>query len=42
MLVGLGGNNGSTFLAGILANSKKLEWESKTGTWKANFFGSFT
>jgi myo-inositol-1-phosphate synthase len=24
MLVGLGGNNGSTFVAGILANKKKL------------------
>jgi myo-inositol-1-phosphate synthase len=29
MLVGLGGNNGSTFVAGILANKKKLSWEAK-------------
>lgn len=29
MLVGLGGNNGSTFLAGILANKKMIEWETK-------------
>lgn len=29
MLVGLGGNNGSTVAAGILANQKKLEWETK-------------
>lgn len=42
MLVGLGGNNGSTFVAGILANKKKLEWETKNGTVKANFYGSFT
>ena len=31
MLVGLGGNNGSTFVAGILANKKKLMWETKQG-----------
>ncbi len=42
MLVGLGGNNGSTLVAGILANKKKLSWETKNGTVKANFFGSFT
>lgn len=42
MLVGLGGNNGSTFVAGILANKKNLTWETKTGTQKANFYGSFT
>lgn len=29
MLVGLGGNNGSTFVAGILANKNKLHWETK-------------
>jgi len=29
MLVGLGGNNGSTFVAGILANKKNLTWETK-------------
>ena len=42
MLVGLGGNNGSTFVAGLLANKKKLEWDSKVGPQKANFYGSFT
>ena len=26
MLVGLGGNNGSTFTAGILANKRQLSW----------------
>ncbi len=31
MLVGLGGNNGSTLVAGILANKKKITWEAKTG-----------
>ena len=42
MLVGLGGNNGSTMVAGILANKKKISWESKNGVQTANFYGSFT
>lgn len=42
LLVGLGGNNGSTLVAGILANKHKLAWETKNGTVNANFFGSFT
>jgi len=42
MLVGIGGNNGSTFVAGLLANRKKLCWETRTGTRQANFLGSFT
>jgi myo-inositol-1-phosphate synthase len=42
MLVGLGGNNGSTLVAGILANKKKLTWETKNGVANANFYGSFT
>jgi myo-inositol-1-phosphate synthase len=42
LLVGLGGNNGSTLVAGILANKKKISWESKNGVQTANFYGSFT
>lgn len=42
MLVGLGGNNGSTLVAGLLANKQKLSWETKNGTVHANLFGSFT
>jgi myo-inositol-1-phosphate synthase len=42
MLVGLAGNNGSTFTAGILANRKQMTWETKNGEAKANFYGSFT
>lgn len=42
MLVGLGGNNGSTFTAGILANRKQMQWETKNGTHSSNFYGSFT
>lgn len=29
MLVGLGGNNGSTFVAGILANKQKMTWATR-------------
>ena len=42
MLVGLGGNNGSTFTAGILANKRQQMWETKRGMEKPNFFGSLT
>jgi myo-inositol-1-phosphate synthase len=42
MLVGLGGNNGSTLVAGILANRHKMTWATKQGTASANFYGSFT
>lgn len=42
LLVGMGGNNGSTLVAGLLANKHKLSWETKTGIQHANFYGSFT
>jgi len=42
MLVGLGGNNGTTFTAGVLANRRQLTWATRNGEQKANFFGSFT
>lgn len=42
MLVGLGGNNGSTFTAGVIANRKKMTWATKSGESSANFYGSFT
>ena len=42
MLVGLGGNNGTTFTAGILANQKGQSWETKRGIEHPNFYGSFT
>lgn len=40
MLVGWGGNNGSTVTAGILANKRKLAWETREGVQKANYYGS--
>lgn len=42
MLVGLSGNNGSTFVAGVLANRRQLSWQTRNGEQKANFYGSFT
>ena len=40
MLVGLGGNNGTTVTAGIIANRQGLEWETKEGKRGANYYGS--
>ncbi|XP_018330279.1 inositol-3-phosphate synthase [Agrilus planipennis] len=42
MLVGWGGNNGSTFTAAILANKLGLSWPTKKGIQHANWFGSIT
>ena len=42
MLVGWGGNNGSTLTAGLIANQKKIEFQTRQGKKKANFFGSLT
>lgn len=38
MLVGWGGNNGSTITAALLANKLKLSWETKNGLIKANWY----
>jgi len=40
MLVGMGGNNGSTCIAGAIANKLNMTWETKEGTKKANYWGS--
>jgi myo-inositol-1-phosphate synthase len=42
MLVGWGGNNGSTFTAAILANKEGLSWPTRRGVQKANWYGSIT
>jgi len=42
MMVGLGGNNGSTLTAGLIAHKNNTTWESKKGTHTPNFYGSFT
>ena len=40
MLVGWGGNNGSTLTASIIANRDSLTWRTKNGIQKSNYFGS--
>lgn len=40
MLVGWGGNNGTTITAGILANRRGLVWETRNGSQAANYYGS--
>ena len=40
MLVGWGGNNGSTVTAGIIANRRGLSWETREGPQAANYYGS--
>jgi myo-inositol-1-phosphate synthase len=40
MLVGWGGNNGSTVTAGIIANRRKLSWDTREGPRSANYYGS--
>jgi len=40
MIVGLGGNNGSTVIAGVIANREGICWRTKTGVQTPNYFGS--
>ncbi len=40
MLVGLGGNNGTTVTAGIIANRRSLVWDTREGERAANYYGS--
>eukprot|EP00388_Colpodella_angusta_P012677 GDKJ01032092.1.p1 GENE.GDKJ01032092.1~~GDKJ01032092.1.p1 ORF type:complete len:539 (+),score=144.67 GDKJ01032092.1:123-1619(+) len=42
MLVGLGGNNGTTVTGGILANKYNICWETKEGLQHPNYYGSLT
>lgn len=42
MLVGWGGNNGSTLTAGVLANRYDVRWRTRTGEKRANYYGSLT
>lgn len=42
MLVGLGGNNGSTFTSAVLANRHKVVFNTKRGKIAANYYGSVT
>ena len=42
MLVGWGGNNGSTVTGAILANKLGLEWQDREGVKTPNYWGSVT
>lgn len=42
MLVGWGGNNGSTLTAALIANRQDLQWPTRCGWQSANFYGSLT
>jgi myo-inositol-1-phosphate synthase len=42
MIVGFGGNNGSTLLASCIANREGITWRTKNGVCHPNYFGSIT
>jgi len=42
MMVGWGGNNGSTVTGGIIANRESMSWRTKNGEKHANYYGSLT
>ncbi|ODV79599.1 Myo-inositol-1-phosphate synthase [Suhomyces tanzawaensis NRRL Y-17324] len=42
LLVGLGGNNGTTLVGSILANKSNISFETKEGVVKPNYYGSVT
>jgi myo-inositol-1-phosphate synthase len=42
MIIGLGGNNGTTVVAGCIANREGITWRTKSGVQKPNYYGSIT
>jgi len=40
MLVGWGGNNGTTLTATVIANQKNITWQTKEGLHTSNYYGS--
>lgn len=40
MLIGLGGNNGTTLVASVLANRHQITWGTKDGRQGPNYIGS--
>jgi len=40
MIVGLGGNNGTTVVGGVIANREKISWKTKEGVQQPNYYGS--
>ncbi|TMS33229.1 hypothetical protein L596_000991 [Steinernema carpocapsae] len=42
LLVGLGGNNGSTVVGATIANREQMFWRTRNGVQTANYYGSIT
>ncbi len=42
MLVGIGGNNGTTVVAGAIANREGITWRTQRGVQTPNYWGSLT
>jgi myo-inositol-1-phosphate synthase len=42
LVIGLGGNNGSTVVAGIIANREGISWRTARGVQTPNYYGSLT
>ena len=42
MLVGLGGNNGTTLVGGVIANREGITWKTKEGVRAPDYYGSLT
>lgn len=42
MIVGWGGNNGSTVTGGVIANREGISWNTKAGVKNPNYYGSIT
>lgn len=42
MIIGLGGNNGTTVVGGSIANREGISWNTKEGVKTPNYFGSIT
>jgi len=42
MIVGLGGNNGTTVVAGTIANKMGISWRTNKGVQTPNYYGSLT
>jgi myo-inositol-1-phosphate synthase len=42
LLVGIGGNNGTTVTGAVLANKHNISWNTKEGTQFPNYFGSLS
>jgi myo-inositol-1-phosphate synthase len=40
MMIGMGGNNGTTLCATVLANRHRLSWHTKSGVIQSNYIGS--